>query len=255
MTSIVELFPKCRKLAYDARQQLALTQQQQQQQPQQHQQRVGGGGGSGGGGVSELYMVLEELHRQLDCMDELVLRETPAQRTVWKRKIAEVRSEAVALSQQGGRHGTAAAGSVRGLNPNGSSGSGSNYYGNHALNNNNSNSDGTSYRAEREELMLRRRTRLAGEGDLQALAGESQSLASSHTMVLDIIAQGEQSHQVLRQQRHRLRGVTRVVADIGSSLGLSQATMRIIERRDITDAYFVAAGMIVTLLVLYLTWF
>ena len=45
MTSIGELFPKCRKLAYDARQQLAVTQQ------------------GTTSSVSELYMVLEELNR------------------------------------------------------------------------------------------------------------------------------------------------------------------------------------------------
>jgi Snare region anchored in the vesicle membrane C-terminus len=91
--------------------------------------------------------------------------------------------------------------------------------------------------------------------ELQSLAAESQSLATSHGMVLDILSSGQASLQELQQQRQRLRGATRVVADIGSALGLSQATMRIIERRDITDAYLVAAGMVVTLIVLYITWF
>jgi hypothetical protein len=36
---------------------------------------------------------------------------------------------------------------------------------------------------------------------------------------------------------------------MGNKLGLTQSTMRIIERRDITDAYLVFGGMIVTLLV------
>ena len=217
MTSIVELFPKCRKLAYDARQQLAVTQQ-------------------GSISVSELYMVLEELNRQLDCMDELVLRETPAQRTVWKRKISELRQESATLQQQGS--------AVSNMRSNSS-----NYYSAAG------GGGGNSYQSEREELMLRRRNRLNDEGEIQTLAAESQSLTNSNTMVLDILNTGEQSYQELKEQRQRLRGVTRVLADIGNSLGLSQSTMRIIERRDITDAYFVAAGMIITLLVLYFTWF
>ena len=74
-------------------------------------------------------------------------------------------------------------------------------------------------------------------------------------MVLDLLATGEASFDALQQQRARLRGVTRVVFDIGTALGLSQSTMRIIERRDITDAYLVAVLMVVTLIVLYFTWF
>lgn len=231
MTSIVELFPKCRKLAYDARQQLAVTQQQQPT----------AAGGTPSGSVSELFMVLEELNRQLDCMDELVLRETPTQRTVWKRKIAELRQESATLQQQGS--------TLRSINSSyynttASAGGGMGYS---ASNNN--------YRAEREELMLRRRRRLNDEGEMQTLAAESQSLEQSHTMVIDILQTGEASYLELKEQRQRLRGVTKILADMGNSLGLSQITMRIIERRDITDAYFVAAGMLVTLIVIYFTWF
>jgi Golgi SNAP receptor complex protein 2 len=206
MTSIVELFPKCRKLAYDARQQLA--------------QAQNGTVSS----VSELYMVLEELNRQLDCMDDLVNRETPGQRDVWKRKITELRQECVTL-QQSGR-------SVE-------------YSRQH-----------NSYQNEREELMLRRRKRRQGDNsDLANYADESQSLQQSNNMVGDIIASGQASLTGLVEQRQRLRGVKRVLVDIGSRLGLSQSTMRIIERRDITDAYLVAAGMVITCIVIYFVWF
>jgi len=217
MTSIVELFPKCRKLAYDARQRLAQSQTSSSSSP-----------------VSELYLVLEELNHQLDQMEQLCLRETPAQRAVWQRKIAELRSESQSLYQQGSTLAAA-----------------SNLYSNTSNNNN--------YQSQRDELMLRRRRNNnslnANESDLQNLTGEAESLQSSNTMVLDLLATGEASMESLQQQRARLRGVTRVVFDIGAQLGLSQSVMRIIERRDITDAYLVAAGMVVTLLVLYLTWF
>jgi golgi SNAP receptor complex member 2 len=226
MTSIVELFPKCRKLAYDARQQLALT------------AAAAATHGNHSSSVIELHLVLEELNRQLDSMDDLVGRETPAQRTVWKRKIAELRQESATLSAAA----TATAASSRRSRA-GRSGGGT------------TTTTSTLYQTEREELLHRRRKRLDDEGELQSLAAESQSLATSQNMVLDILSSGSASLQELQQQRQRLRGVTRVVADIGSALGLSQATMRIIERRDITDAYFVAAGMVVTLIVLYLTWF
>jgi len=211
MTSIVELFPKCRKLAYDARQRLAQAQT---------------AGSSQQDAISELYLVLQELNHQLDQMEELCLRESPAQRQVWQRKIAELRQESQSLQQQG------------------------------AITSSNS-SNSSLDQSQRDELMLRRRKRNpnANESDLQNLTGEAESLQSSDTMVLDLLATGEASYENLQQQRARLRGVTRVVFDIGSALGLSQSTMRIIERRDITDAYLVAAGMVVTLIVLYFTWF
>jgi Golgi SNAP receptor complex protein 2 len=212
MTSIVELFPKCRKLAYDARQHLAQAQH-------------------GTVSVTELYMVLEELNRQLDCMDEYVLRETPAQRDVWKRKITELRQECVTLRQSG--EATAA-------------------YSNRQQQQQQRN----SYGNDRDELMLRRRKRRQGdESDLGNLADESQSLQQSTNMVDDLLASGQASLTGLVDQRQRLRGVKRVLVDIGSRLGLSQSTMRIIERRDITDAYLVAAGMVVTCLVIYFVWF
>ena len=52
-----------------------------------------------------------------------------------------------------------------------------------------------------------------------------------------------------------MRWVTRKMFDIGNKVGLSNSTMRMIERRDVTDAYLVFGGMIVTLLVIYFLYF
>ena len=93
------------------------------------------------------------------------------------------------------------------------------------------------------------------EQDLQDLTDESKSYQQSDTMVVDLLAHGQASLQSLTEQRARLRGITGLVFDIGNRLGLAQSTMRIIERRDITDAYLVAAGMVVTCLVFYFVWF
>lgn len=205
MTSIVELFPKCRKLAYDARQQLGQVQ-------------------VGSGGAAELYILLEELARQLAVMDELVKLETPEQRETWKRKIGELRMEAQALQQQGQR----AEYSAR-----------------------------SRYLKDRDELNLRRRKIKShgDESDVQNLADEGRSLEQSSFLVGGLLSQGEASLGSLVEQRQRLRGVRSVVSSIGNTLGLTNATMKIIERRDITDAYLVAAGMLVTLLVIYFVWF
>lgn len=176
--------------------------------------------------ASELFLVLEELNRQLQCMDELVLRETPQQRDVWKRKIGELREESASLQQQGT-----------------------------AADYNRRRHQNSRYNSERDELNLRRRKKRPGEeNEMQNLADEGSSLDQSHFMVSGLISQGEASLTGLVEQRQRLHGVTRVIANIGSTLGLTQSTMKIIERRDITDAYLVAAGMVVTCLVIYFVW-
>ena len=52
-----------------------------------------------------------------------------------------------------------------------------------------------------------------------------------------------------------MRWVNRKMLDIGNKIGLSNSTMRMIERRDATDAYLVFGGMVVTLLVIYFLYF
>jgi golgi SNAP receptor complex member 2 len=202
MTSIVELFPKCRKLCYDARQQLSLQE-------------------NGSANNSNLSLVLEELHRQLDCMDVLVLKETPDGRIMWKRKITELRQDMADMEKR---------------------------------------QKVTSYQNQRAELLLRGRRGGNNRGEdnrteMEQLAREGQHWQSSAGMVDDIIQTADASYASLRDQRQRLRGASRVVADMADALGLTQTTMKIIARRDITDAYLIAAGMVVTLIVLYVTWF
>lgn len=201
MASIGELFPKCRKLAYDARQQLALLH-------------------SSNSTTTELYLTIEELNRQLDVMEDLLLKETTAQRPIWKHKIQELRQEAAQLQQQGQQQVQT-----------------------------------SQYQRQRDELLRRRRKNPQDNDDLTHLAEESHSLESSRYAVMGLISQADASYQELVEQRQRLRGVRKIVVDIGSALGITQSTMRIIERRDITDAYLVAAGMVITLLVIYFVWF
>ena len=218
MTSVSELFPKCNKLAYDARQQLLLIQQQQRQQ-----------GTTRTVAASDLFMVLEELDRQLNVMEEeLVLRESPAQREKWKRKIRDLRQVSASLREQG---------------------QAADYH----------RQQQSTYHSEREELLRRRGrnkdNKNSNESDFHNLASEGESLQSSHRIVDSLIDQGSANLDSLVRQRQQLRGVRGVLNEIGNKLGLTQSTMRIIERRDITDAYFVAAGMVVTGLVFYFVWF
>ena len=105
-------------------------------------------------------------------------------------------------------------------------------------------------------MARRRRNRTDGTGDeMQQLAEEADSLASSSNMVNDLLSSGQASLSSLVGQRQRMRWVNRKMLDIGNKIGLSNSTMRMIERRDVTDAYLVFGGMIVTLLVIYFLYF
>ncbi len=210
MTSIVELFPKSRKLAYDARQQLSQVQNNLLT-------------------ASELYLSLDELQRQLNILEQLLSRETPAQREIWRRKILELREDASSIRRQG------------------------EFY--HRMVNSN-----LRVQREREELLTRRRRRNKdGLGDtesaMQNLAEESTSLASSQNMVGELLMSGQAQLNSLIDQRRRMRGVKRMVLNIGNTIGLSNSTMRMIEKRDENDLKLVIGGMIVTMIVTYVVWF
>ncbi|KAL3922851.1 MAG: hypothetical protein SGARI_006355 [Bacillariaceae sp.] len=179
---------------------------------------------------SDLFLSLDELSRQLDMMSQLVLRETPAQREVWKRKIQELKEETEGIRRQGEQYDRLVNTNVR-------------------------------HQKEREELLTRRRQRKefvngssTEERDLANLADESTSWQQSQYMVNDLIANGEASYNALKDQRRQMTGVSKFLGQIDDRLGISNSTMRIIERRDVTDAYFVLGGCVITCIVIYFVW-
>ncbi len=90
---------------------------------------------------------------------------------------------------------------------------------------------------------------------MQQLSREADSLESSRNMMNDLLASGQANLSSLVGQRQRMRWVNRKMLDIGNKIGLSNSTMRMIERRDATDAYLVFGGMVVTMLVIYFLYF
>jgi Golgi SNAP receptor complex protein 2 len=162
-------------------------------------------------------------------MENLALKETPAQREMWKRKILELREDSQSIRRQGEHYDRMVSAGVR-------------------------------QRRERDELLARRRhNRTNGGGgnvdEMQQLAEEADSLANSQGMMNELLASGQANLSNLVGQRSRMRWVNRKMFDIGNKIGLSNSTMRMIEKRDATDAYLVLGGMIVTLLVIYFLYF
>jgi len=56
----------------------------------------------------------------------------------------------------------------------------------------------------------------------------------------------------LRDQRGKLKGAQRRLMDLGNTLGLSNTTMKYIERRAREDKYILLGGMALTMLVIIL---
>lgn len=162
-------------------------------------------------------------------MENLLYRETASQRDMWNYKIEDLREQERSIRKQGTFHDRMVSANVL-------------------------------HQRERDELLSRRRTRNSNGNDdnrrdMDNLVKEDESLSQSRSMVLELIDSGSASLNSLVTQRSRLKGVRRVMLDIGNKLGLSNSTMRIIERRDVTDAYLVLAGMFITLVVIYMLWF
>ena len=164
-------------------------------------------------------------------VENLAQRETPAQREMWKRKILELRDDARSIRRQGEHYDRMVSSGIR-------------------------------QRRERDELLARRRKNRNANGgggdnasEMQQLTEEAESLANSRGMMNELLDVGQANLSSLVGQRQRMRWVNRKMLDMGNKLGLSNSTMRMIERRDATDAYLVFGGMVVTMLVIYFLYF
>ncbi|KAG5191173.1 soluble NSF attachment protein receptor [Tribonema minus] len=81
MTSIVELFPKARRLAYDLQTQIQFLEK-------------------GHASADDVGVSLDELEQQLKILDSLASQERPAQRENWRRKLKELVGDKDFLREQ-----------------------------------------------------------------------------------------------------------------------------------------------------------
>ncbi|XP_016984207.1 probable Golgi SNAP receptor complex member 2 [Drosophila rhopaloa] len=111
--------------------------------------------------------------------------------------------------------------------------------------------------SEREQLLNHRftanssqpeETRLQLDYELQ----HHSQLGNAHRGVDDMIASGSGILESLISQRMSLGGAHKRIQAIGSTLGLSNHTMKLIERRLVEDRRIFIGGMVVTLLIVAL---
>ncbi|XP_065203732.1 probable Golgi SNAP receptor complex member 2 [Planococcus citri] len=109
---------------------------------------------------------------------------------------------------------------------------------------------------EREELLSRRFTENKASGDTAIYIDYSvqhqNSLMSANRGVDDLISSGSSILDNLKSQKNKLKGAHRRVLDLGNTLGLSNTTIRLIERRAREDKYVLIGGIILTLIVMIL---
>lgn len=106
---------------------------------------------------------------------------------------------------------------------------------------------------EREQLLNHRFTSNQETClDIDFALQHNTSLNNAHTGVDEMLSTGNSILGSLVNQRATLKGAHRRILAIGSTLGLSNHTMKLIERRFVEDKYVMIGGMITTLLVIML---
>lgn len=76
------------------------------------------------------------------------------------------------------------------------------------------------------------------------------SLQNSNRGIDEMIHTGVNALESLRSQRMTLKGAQRRIMDMANTLGLSNHTMRLIEKRVSEDKYVLIFGMVITILVI-----
>ncbi|CAH2099872.1 unnamed protein product [Euphydryas editha] len=105
-------------------------------------------------------------------------------------------------------------------------------------------------KAEREQLLSRRFGHDHTAITVDYLAQEQNSLQNSHRNVDEMLHTGSNILDTLRYNRETLKGAHRRLIDLANTLGLSNATISLIERRVSQDKYVLFGGMFVTLAVI-----
>lgn len=81
---------------------------------------------------------------------------------------------------------------------------------------------------------------------------QQNSLHSAHRGMDEMLQTGAGTLESLRLQRNTLKGAHRRIVDMANTLGLSNHTMRLIERRVVQDKYILVGGIAITMVVIVL---
>uniref|UniRef100_A0A1L8DUP4 Putative golgi snap receptor complex member n=1 Tax=Nyssomyia neivai TaxID=330878 RepID=A0A1L8DUP4_9DIPT len=104
---------------------------------------------------------------------------------------------------------------------------------------------------EREQLLNRRFTANSDMSiDIDYSVQHHNAMQNAHRGVDDMISSGSNILDNLRGQRETLKGAQKRIMDIGNTLGLSNQTMRMIEKRVREDKFVLFGGMFATITII-----
>ncbi|KAJ1523351.1 hypothetical protein ONE63_001220 [Megalurothrips usitatus] len=110
--------------------------------------------------------------------------------------------------------------------------------------------------AEREELLSRRFTHNSADAETVIFIDHSiqhqSALNNANRGMDDMLRSGAGILESLRDQRDTIKNAKRRLIDIANTLGLSNTTMRLIEKRAREDKFVLLGGIFVTLFVILL---
>lgn len=108
-------------------------------------------------------------------------------------------------------------------------------------------------RTEREQLLSRRFTANSETSiDIDYSLQHHNQMQNAHRGVDDMLMTGTNVLDNIRYQGEKLKGAQQRILTIGNTLGLSNHTMKVIEKRLHEDKYVLYGGMAVTLFVIIL---
>lgn len=103
--------------------------------------------------------------------------------------------------------------------------------------------------AEREQLLNKRFTSNTETMiNIDYSIQHNNSMNNAHQGVDEMIQTGHNVLENLRSQRETIKGAHKRLIDLGNTLGLSNQTMKMIERQVSENKYVMIGGMIVTIL-------
>ncbi|CAB3248447.1 unnamed protein product [Arctia plantaginis] len=105
---------------------------------------------------------------------------------------------------------------------------------------------------DRDQLLSRRFGHDHTAINVDYIGQEQVSLQNSHRNVDEMIHTGTSILETLKYNRETLKGAHRRIIDLANTLGLSNATISLIEKRVSQDKYVLFGGMFVTLAVIVL---
>ncbi|KAL1495742.1 hypothetical protein AB1Y20_016605 [Prymnesium parvum] len=161
---------------------------------------------------------LNALAREVQTLEQLLPECAPAQHSLWRKKIAQLREQSSSQCAALGKF---------------------------------------SMRVQTQQREAEEREALLGRGNSEQHAIMIDALASSQTLhragdQLDGLSSNAQSILwSLGYQQQSIKGVQRKVLDVANRLGVSNSVIRFIERRQLGDLALLYGGMLLTLALLW----